>query len=187
MDLGMFIFSHLKKHLKINLFTLLSSIVYLYPTLVFANSNSITDLNQQQNISEQRQFEQLEQHNKSTIQSQQSLYSQETIPPQHSIEQNKINVSTEQPCFPIQQVKLNISQKDYRYFYFLQHLLNQPKTGIIGQCIGSDGLQQILHFSQNQLLNKGYVTSRIILKPQDLSSGDLILTVIVGKIANIYR
>lgn len=186
----------------VKLLALAISLIYIsISTSTFAqNTNTATlsniaELNLQHNNNEQRLFQQNQQQDKQRIHdtvndsiknnSQDQVTQIQIQKPINN--QYTIHLPSEQPCFPIQQVKLNVSKKDYRYFYFLQHQLNQPKTGVVGQCVGADGLQQILSFAQNSLIDKGFVTSRVMLKPQDLSSGDLILSIVAGKIANIYR
>lgn len=173
------VFSDQLPFLKSNILSFAMGLVTLC-SLEVAFADTIADLNQQQNLSEQRLFEQMQQQNKQRDQDNFATL-------QHSIDKQKVILKPEQPCFLIQQIKLDVDEKEYRHFYFLQHQLNQPKTGIIGQCVGHAGLQQILIFSQNLLLDKGYVTSRVLLRNQDLNSGDLVLSIIPGKVANIYR
>lgn len=197
------VFMSLMVHFHLTIVKLLTLMMFLVclSTSTFAQnintatSSDITEFNLQHNNNEQRLFQQNQQQDKQHIQdtvndsiknNSQNQVAQ--IQTQNSISnQHIIHLPSEQPCFPIQQIKLNVSKKDYRHFYFLQHQLNQPKTGVVGQCVGADGLQQILSFAQNSLIEKGFVTSRVIVKPQDLSSGDLILSIVVGKIANLYR
>ena len=58
---------------------------------------------------------------------------------------------------------------------------------MLGQCIGTQGLQLAITKAQSALIDKGYLTSRIMVEPQDLSTGVLILTLVPGKIRQIYR
>lgn len=101
---------------------------------------------------------------------------------------NKLQLpNSEAPCFVIDSISLDTPKKDIQHFHFLHRKLNKATTGIKGQCIGSDGLQEIIRFSQHLLINKGFVTSKVLLKPQDLNNRHLILTTVVGKVAKIYR
>lgn len=101
---------------------------------------------------------------------------------------NKLQLpNSEAPCFVIDSISLDTPKKDIQHFHFLHRKLNKATTGIKGQCIGSDGLQEIIRFSQHLLINKGFVTSKVLLKPQDLNNRHLILTIVVGKVAKIYR
>lgn len=171
--------------LVFRLFILILLSVYSFSV----HAQSIAELNQQQMVNEQRLFQQ--QQDKQQQQSSQDLAEQvktlETKKLDKTSDKHQLQLPKEQPCFPIQQVKLNINAEYEDKFTFLQKTLNRPDTGIINQCIGADGLQQVLKFAQDLLLEKGYVTSRVMVKPQDLNTGQLVLSVIVGKVAHIYR
>ena len=52
-------------------------------------------------------------------------------------------------------------------------------------CIGSQGINVLLRRIQNQLIDDGFVTTRVVVAPQDLRSGSLVLTVIPGKVGHI--
>ena len=52
-------------------------------------------------------------------------------------------------------------------------------------CIGSEGINVLLRRIQNRLIDLGYVTTRVVVEPQDLRSGMLVLTVIPGKVGRI--
>lgn len=52
-------------------------------------------------------------------------------------------------------------------------------------CIGSEGINVLLRRIQNRLIDAGYVTTRVVVEPQDLRSGVLVLTVIPGKVGRI--
>ena len=52
-------------------------------------------------------------------------------------------------------------------------------------CIGSEGINVLLRRIQNRLIDFGYVTTRVVVEPQDLRSGMLVLTVIPGKVGRI--
>ena len=52
-------------------------------------------------------------------------------------------------------------------------------------CIGSQGINVLLRRIQNQLIDDGFVTTRVVVAPQDLRSGRLVLTVIPGKVGRI--
>lgn len=52
-------------------------------------------------------------------------------------------------------------------------------------CIGSRGINVLLRRMQNYLIDEGYVTTRVVVSSQDLRSGELVFTVIAGKINHI--
>ncbi|WAU72331.1 hypothetical protein O1450_09345 [Acinetobacter sp. TR11] len=51
--------------------------------------------------------------------------------------------------------------------------MNNEKKGIIGKCIGTQSLQNLVRYSQNELLKKGMITTQITAQPQDLNTGIL--------------
>lgn len=61
---------------------------------------------------------------------------------------------------------------------------NKP-TFAIGRCIGQHNLSLIVDIAHNELLKRGFLTSRISVDEQDLSFGRLVLAVSTGKIKNI--
>lgn len=86
-------------------------------------------------------------------------------------------------CFPIQQISL-IGESAAKFQFALDSALRlinfQP-----GICLDAQDINQIMTFTQNAAIGKGYTTTRILAAPQDLTSGKLELTVIVGKIGRI--
>ncbi|TCW85648.1 ShlB/FhaC/HecB family hemolysin secretion/activation protein [Burkholderia sp. SRS-46] len=54
-----------------------------------------------------------------------------------------------------------------------------------GQCVGRDGLNLIVHRVMAHLIEKGYSTTRVVIAPQDLSTGKLKLQLIPGVISAI--
>jgi hypothetical protein len=52
----------------------------------------------------------------------------------------------------------------------------------MGKCLGALGVGVLLERAQNALVAKGYVTSRILAQAQNLSTGQLLLTIVPGRI-----
>jgi hemolysin activation/secretion protein len=50
----------------------------------------------------------------------------------------------------------------------------------IGRCLGSKGVALVLERVQQHILNKGWVTTRVLAQQQDISSGTLTLSVLPG-------
>ncbi len=63
--------------------------------------------------------------------------------------------------------------------------LDSPLYARSGKCIGAQGVALVLKRAQNALVAKGFVTSRVLAEPQDLSTGSLTLTVLPGRIRSI--
>jgi len=95
------------------------------------------------------------------------------------------NFPIETPCFKINRVELNGEYSDY--FDWLKKILNNTnnKNSPVSKCIGIQGINFVISIAQNQIVAKGYVTSRVLVQHQDLSSGILLLTFVPGKINEI--
>ncbi|QER40174.1 ShlB/FhaC/HecB family hemolysin secretion/activation protein [Acinetobacter suaedae] len=96
-------------------------------------------------------------------------------------------VVAESPCFKINQLSLDITNnQDQRYspkdFDFVIKALSDPKKGILGQCIGTQSLQNLVKFAQNEVLKKGYLTTQVIAPQQDLNTGILELQLELGRL-----
>lgn len=101
-------------------------------------------------------------------------------------------VIAEQPCFLIHHIGLHVSNNDdQRYsakdFNGLIKILSDSKDGIIGRCIGTQSLKNILNFTQNEVIKRGMITSQITALPQDLNHGRLELQLELGRIHKIVK
>lgn len=82
----------------------------------------------------------------------------------------------ETPCFRIQGITL-----EDNVFSWLPDLLKP----VNGQCVGKQGLEAIELQANNALIERGYVTSRVLIPKQNLASGTLQLKVLAGRIGAI--
>ncbi|AXW61576.1 peptide ABC transporter permease [Ralstonia solanacearum] len=82
----------------------------------------------------------------------------------------------EAPCFAIQGIVL-----EDNVFPWLVDLLKP----INGQCVGKQGLEAIELHANNALIERGYVTSRVLIPKQNLTSGTLTLKVLPGRIGSV--
>ena len=89
---------------------------------------------------------------------------------------------SEQPCFPIRQLLLQ-GELSAR-FQWLLHAAAQPDSAI-ERCLGSQGVSLLQRRMQNALLVQGFVTSRVLVSPQNLSNGQLVFTLLPGFIHQI--
>jgi len=80
------------------------------------------------------------------------------------------------PCFPIKAIAL----EDNAFAWLTRFL--QP---VVGQCAGKTALKQIQDAANNALIDRGYVTSRVLVPAQSLQSGTLTLRVVPGRISDI--
>ncbi|TID27109.1 peptide transporter, partial [Avibacterium paragallinarum] len=96
----------------------------------------------------------------------------------------------EAQCFPIQQIVLTDIHRNEanpsliqpsRFSWALSAVYSAGDFSLPA-CIGSQGINVLLRRIQNRLIDFGYITTRVVVEPQDLRSGMLILTVIPGRV-----
>lgn len=61
----------------------------------------------------------------------------------------------------------------------------QARDFSLPHCVGGEGIGILIKRIQNAIIEKGFVTTRVLVQPQDLRSGKLILTVIPGTIRQV--
>lgn len=89
----------------------------------------------------------------------------------------------EAPCFPVHRLRL-VGDASERFAWVLEGL-REGADAAIGRCLGARGLSVAAQRAQRALLERGFVTSRILVEPQDLSGGELQLTLLPGRIGAI--
>ncbi|WP_445116766.1 ShlB/FhaC/HecB family hemolysin secretion/activation protein [Acinetobacter sp. WZC-1] len=97
-------------------------------------------------------------------------------------------IVTETPCFRIDRLEFVLhdpaSQPGTDTFSKLFYDLNRPGF-ITGQCVGTESLQNIVRYGQNELIRQGYITTQLAVQPQDLNQGVLRLDLYPGRIDRI--
>ncbi|SMG24592.1 Hemolysin activation/secretion protein [Cedecea sp. NFIX57] len=83
----------------------------------------------------------------------------------------------ETPCFPIHTVELS-GRQAFPHWVPLPRIANAG----VGHCLGIKGINQLISRIQNNLIEHGWVTSRVLAPEQDLRSGTLQLTLFPGKV-----
>lgn len=93
--------------------------------------------------------------------------------------------SSESPCFPIRQIELR--GDDTARFSWVLDALTAPDglDGPLRRCLGAAGVGIVAQRAQQALLARGFVTSRVMVEPQDLNEGHLTLTLIPGRIGRV--
>lgn len=92
---------------------------------------------------------------------------------------------SEAPCFPIRQLELR-GEAAGQFGWVLDSLSGPQKTDSpLRKCIGTQGIGILLKRAQDAVVAKGFVTTRVLAQPQDLSGGGLVLTVVPGRIRSI--
>jgi len=89
----------------------------------------------------------------------------------------------ESPCFTIEAIRL-IGESADRFQFALPEV-TQGTESALGRCLGSEGINVVMTKLQNAIVAKGYVTTRVLVAPQDLKSGKLELTVIPGRVREV--
>lgn len=101
---------------------------------------------------------------------------------------------TETPCFPIQHIKLQtVSPEKSRQtsnFAWAIAAANQTSEGqsdpVVGHCMGVQGINLVINRVQNAILKAGFVTTRVLVSEQDISTGQLVLVVVLGRVKAIH-
>ena len=92
--------------------------------------------------------------------------------------------AAETPCLPIEHITLEGAESDR--FAWLLAWAHRSADGrfdpAISRCLGRQGLNLVMTRMQNALLARGFITSRILVAPQDLRSKTLTLTLVPGKL-----
>ncbi len=83
----------------------------------------------------------------------------------------------ETPCFPIKTVVWD-GTEDFPW-------LQQESAILVGQCVGAKGLQTIRDYFATRLITDGFVTSRVLIPAQNLSTGTLRLQLVAGRIDQV--
>ena len=89
----------------------------------------------------------------------------------------------ETPCFPVREIRLE--GDDAASFAWALKAADPKGDRASGQCLGTHGTNVVMKRVQNAIIARGYVTTRVLARPQDLRSGVLTLTVVPGRIRAI--
>ncbi len=98
-------------------------------------------------------------------------------------------VAEESPCVAVKKISLiplnDQSESDLQQFNFVVKAIKKHPQNVLGKCIGTQSLHNIVNYAQNELLKKGFITSQIVVSPQDLNQGNLNLSVQIGRLNKI--
>jgi len=118
---------------------------------------------------QQRDLLQQQQIQRDELEKGQTVY----VPPSASAD------SGDQPCFTISTINI---QQD-------KHLSSGDENALtkifIGKCLGIHKITQLVQEVSGAYIHRGYITSRAFLPEQDLSRGELNITVMEGKLEEI--
>lgn len=85
----------------------------------------------------------------------------------------------ELPCFTISQIAL-VGESADRFQWALAAAADAK-----GRCLGGQGIVLVINRVQNDILAKGYVTTRVMAQEQDLTKGVLTLTLLPGRVGAV--
>ncbi|MFM0390664.1 POTRA domain-containing protein [Paraburkholderia phytofirmans] len=86
------------------------------------------------------------------------------------------HLPVQSPCFEIRKVRM--TNNPFR-------AIDRLVEAVEGQCVGADGLKIVQDSVANKLIDYGYVTTRVTVPEQSLTSGTLQLDVVPGRIGAI--
>lgn len=89
----------------------------------------------------------------------------------------------EAPCFVINRITLEGEQADR--FQWALPAANVKGDPALGRCLGTTGINVVMSRVQSAIVERGYVTTRVLAQPQDLTTGTLALTVVPGTLRQI--
>lgn len=139
----------------------------IIPSSVFAAAAGNTHLDQQQiNQRDRQQQEERKERNQSP-----DVFLQPNTPLKEPFQ-----LPSETPSFFIKSIV--VRGESYSEFQWI----TEKTLRYQGQKIGRQGINQIVKTLTNELIQRGYVTTRILIPEQDLSSGVLELMLVPGKI-----
>lgn len=151
------------------------------PAFVFAAPAINPVLNQLDALEQQRQQQQAQQR--------ETQFTPQTDIRMDTRQENNLHLPTdESPCYPIHRMSLidysaeQLNQPSQFQWAFNKAIADLKLT--LPHCLGGEGLGILMKQTQNNIIEKGYVTTRVVVQEQDLRSGDLVLTVIAGKVRN---
>lgn len=102
---------------------------------------------------------------------------------------SEVMPAEELPCFVIHTVRLKSADTTAvtPFQPALDATLKAGEKGksLLGRCFGVESINALIARVQNRLIAHGFVTTRVLAGPQDLSEGKLILTVVPGRISSI--
>ena len=91
--------------------------------------------------------------------------------------------ANESPCFTIESIRL--SGEDAQTFRWALDAADPADDPATGRCLGTAGINLVMKRVQNAIVARGFVTTRVLAAPQDLTTGVLTLTVVPGRIRAI--
>ncbi|WP_177207326.1 ShlB/FhaC/HecB family hemolysin secretion/activation protein [Methylophaga sulfidovorans] len=128
-------------------------------------------------LKEQRQQEQLE-----ALRRQQEHEPDVRLESDKPVHSNVIRFD-EKPCFVIEHISL-VGDDSSKFQFAIKETLHKHPD-LLGKCLGINAINQLQAELQNSVISKGFITTRVLIEPQDLNSGDLVYSLIPGRISAV--
>lgn len=102
---------------------------------------------------------------------------------------NEPMMSDDELCFDINKIAYTVlSTNDTPFAKQLGFALLPEITGkssLLGKCLGLSDINALSGRVQNRLIERGFVTTRVVIGEQNLSGGELLLTIIPGRVGQV--
>ena len=150
--------------------------------VVVCLSSSVLALAQAQTVSPDQQLQRQQERDRQ-LRQQQEAQPDVRLPRSEAAVTTGVIPENESPCFPIERIVLRGEMAD-QFAYALKSV-TQGREQVLGRCLGVTGINTVMARVQNVLVEQGYVTTRVLAAPQDLTRGELVLTLVPGKVRRI--
>ncbi|CAN5903472.1 ShlB/FhaC/HecB family hemolysin secretion/activation protein [soil metagenome] len=126
--------------------------------------------------------EQRQQERERALREQQERTVDERLPAQAKTEDRRLPTH-ESPCFRIDRMLLTGEAAEQFQWALDSAAGPSHDDSPIGRCLGTQGVNTVLARMQQALIARGWITTRVLAAPQDLSTGTLTLTLVPGRIS----
>lgn len=139
-------------------------------------SQEVLDQSEQESLQQFRRFEDWQDGINDLFQTEPDIF----------LDTPKIPLAEEAPaesgtCFPIATIQL--VSEEYRRFRWLERRLNDQLE--VDNCLGAEAINRLMAQAQNDVIDAGFVTSRVVAEAQDMTTGVLSLTLLPGYVEDI--
>jgi hemolysin activation/secretion protein len=97
--------------------------------------------------------------------------------PTGPVQRGEIVLPAEQPCFAIREIEWHGAERF--------EWINGDANLVLNQCVGGKGLRLLQEHLTGKLIERGYVTGRVLIPEQNLASGRLTVQIVPGRIGQV--
>lgn len=114
---------------------------------------------------------------------QQQMQARPSVTPENPASGSAHLPTNEIPCITIKALALEGEQQ--QQFQWALAASDTPGDPALGRCLGASGIAMVAQRISDAIMRRGYITTRVLLAPQSLSTGTLTMTVIPGHVRHI--